>query len=251
MNEEKFTGKADVYSSHRPGYPEELYDFLFSELGFAAGTAVADVGAGTGIFSLPLAKRGCRVFAVEPNADMRRKAAADSGNDPRFTPVAGSAEKTALPDRSVARATAAQAFHWFDAGAFARECRRILEADGLVVLAYNHRIADDPVTRDTFAANTKHCPAFTGFSGGFRAGEKEKLAAFFRRGDYSIREFRHSRDIDENAFVGRALSSSYAPKPGEAAYDGYVADLKGVFARHQHDGLLESRLESRIYWGTV
>lgn len=51
MNENKFTGKAELYSKYRPSYPEKLIDWLYD---MTNAEAVADIGAGTGIFTSAL-----------------------------------------------------------------------------------------------------------------------------------------------------------------------------------------------------
>lgn len=251
MNEDKFTGKAEIYSSHRPTYPQQIYTFLLGEAGIKAGDAIADIGAGTGIFSKPLAERGCKVYAVEPNADMRRIAARSTSGLTGFLLVDGTAEATTLEDASVSWVTAAQAFHWFNAQRFADECRRILVPGGTVLLAYNHRLIDDPITNDTFSANKKHCPKFAGFSGGMPNRAEGKLGSFFRDGLFSTREFRHEYHLDENGFVGRALSSSYAPVQGNESYDAYIHDLKCIFGKYARKGKVCARLVCKIYWGEV
>ena len=63
MNENKFTGKAELYSKYRPSYPEKLIDWLYD---MTNAEAVADIGAGTGIFTSALLKKPWSVTAVEP-----------------------------------------------------------------------------------------------------------------------------------------------------------------------------------------
>lgn len=67
MNENKFTGKAELYSKYRPSYPEKLIDWLYD---MTNAEAVEDIGAGTGIFTSALLKKPWSVTAVEPNSDM-------------------------------------------------------------------------------------------------------------------------------------------------------------------------------------
>ena len=82
-------------------------------------------------------ERGWTVYGVEPNDDMRKEAEKRLSAFPRFHSVAGTAERTGLPGASVDLVTAAQSFHWFDAAAFKRECRRILSGGGKVALIWN------------------------------------------------------------------------------------------------------------------
>jgi 16S rRNA A1518/A1519 N6-dimethyltransferase RsmA/KsgA/DIM1 with predicted DNA glycosylase/AP lyase activity len=73
-NTKKFSGKAEVYQKARPSYAQELLDFFAQSWQIGAGSLVADIGSGTGILTRQLPGLGAKVFAVEPNADMRAKA---------------------------------------------------------------------------------------------------------------------------------------------------------------------------------
>lgn len=46
-----FSAQADAYARARPTYPAELIDRLVAHVGAKPGDAVADLGAGTGIFT--------------------------------------------------------------------------------------------------------------------------------------------------------------------------------------------------------
>src|SRR5215475_8725050 len=67
----RFTGRAENYARFRPGYPDAVIDLLRAEAGWSEQSAVADIGAGTGMSSELFLRNGNRVWAVEPNADMR------------------------------------------------------------------------------------------------------------------------------------------------------------------------------------
>src|SRR5690606_39543237 len=58
------------------------------------------------------------IFAVEPNADMRRIAERELGKMEDFISVPATAEDTTLSEKSVDFVFAASAFHWFDPLAF-------------------------------------------------------------------------------------------------------------------------------------
>lgn len=73
-NKERFTNRVDKYVKYRPSYPKEAIDYLYTVVGFQQQSEVADIGAGTGIFSRLLLERGSRVTAVEPNQAMREAA---------------------------------------------------------------------------------------------------------------------------------------------------------------------------------
>ena len=60
-NTKKFTNKADKYVSSRPSYPTKLMDYLYNEVGFSDKSKIADIGAGTGIFTRQLLERNSDV----------------------------------------------------------------------------------------------------------------------------------------------------------------------------------------------
>lgn len=68
---QRFSTRVEAYVKYRPSYPAAMLDFLTSELAMGPDARVADIGAGTGILTALLAPRVARVWAVEPNAEMR------------------------------------------------------------------------------------------------------------------------------------------------------------------------------------
>ena len=60
----------------------------------ARDSVVADIGSGTGLPAGLFIEFACRVFAVEPDTEMRRAAEAEYGLDARFASVAGTAGST-------------------------------------------------------------------------------------------------------------------------------------------------------------
>src|SRR5687768_7090137 len=138
----RFSDRVADYVRTRPGYPAGVLDLLRAETGLTAGMTVADVGSGTGLSAEMFLKNGNPVIGVEPNADMRAFGDALLAAYPNFRSVAGTAEETTLPDRSVDLVVAGQAFHWFDRARARAECRRILRPGGFVALLWNTRRVD-------------------------------------------------------------------------------------------------------------
>ena len=98
MNENIFSGKAEVYMQCRPRYAQGVLDFIRRETALTPDSLIADIGAGTGIFTEQLMSLGCRVAAVEPNGDMRSRIAETA---PGAEIISAPAEHTGLPDGSV------------------------------------------------------------------------------------------------------------------------------------------------------
>jgi SAM-dependent methyltransferase len=220
MNTEIFSGKADAYAKARPGYPEAAMDFIASIL--PQNAVIADVGAGTGKFAVLLAQRGYRVFAVEPNADMRRQLVEALSPYQNATIIDGSAEATTLPVGSVDAVTCAQALHWFDPDAFWAECRRIAKGNTLVIAVYN---------------NTP--------GGGSIAHSKLSTDAFFT--SPAVREFPNPIYYTRESWLSYMTSHSHDPLPTDAGYAAHIADMNAAFDKEQVDGLLLREVVTKVY----
>lgn len=247
---EQFTGLADTYARHRPAYSGEALRWLLAEAGADAGSHAVDAGAGTGLFSRLLSDRGLRVTAVEPNADMRARLEAALAGRHGVAVRAGSAEDTGLPDGCADLVTAAQAFHWFDKPGFRRECARILRPEGYVAVVWNRRFPDDPLFTNLCGLYRRHCPAFEAPDRGVN-GSEAWYPRFFREGRYVRRTFPNDLFQDEEGFVGRALSSSFSLRPGDAGYEAYVADLRALHSTYRQGGRVRIANETLCLVGKV
>ncbi|MGE0430872.1 MAG: class I SAM-dependent methyltransferase [Planctomycetota bacterium] len=140
-----FTRQAAAYARSRPSYPPALVEQLIAYVGVGKGDAVADIGAGTGIFSSMLADAGLRVTAVEPNAAMREQASSIGAGDGVIWHD-GSFEQTHLAAGTFRWVVAAQAFHWADPPRALPEMKRILAPGGRFTVLWNNRLnSESPV----------------------------------------------------------------------------------------------------------
>ena len=235
MNTEKFTGKADIYKAYRPKYSEQFLEYLFTEIGITDRCLVADVGSGTGIFSKQLLDKGCSVFGIEPNNHMRCIAESDLVEYSNYKSINGTAENTTLPDRSVDFITVAQAFHWFNPIDFKNECYRILKENGKVVLVWNNRDESSPLVIENSRIVYQYCPEFSGFSSEI---EHSVLKEFFKNGEYTIRKFTNNLSFNKDGFIGRNLSSSYAPKEKDMNFDIFVKEISILFEKYAQDDFI-------------
>lgn len=246
-NTKRFDGRSELYAKGRPQYAAGLFEYLKNTLGAEAGSVFADVGSGTGIFTAQLLERGYRVFAVEPNRDMREKAEERLSRNANFLSVNGSDGSMGIPDRSVDFVTAAQAFHWFGQEAFRRECRRVLKPGGRVLLVYNSRDEGAPCTRALAELRRKYRPEFRGFSNGVSdAG----CRAFFD-GACTVYRADNTQRYDRQGYIDRALSSSYSLRENDDGYAAYLKELHGIFDRFSVNGLLTVPTDTVAYIGTV
>jgi len=246
----RFSDRVDDYVRYRPGYPAALIDHLRAHGWLPAGSVVADIGAGTGISSALFLDAGCSVHAVEPNAPMRAAAQRLLGARQGFHAVDGRAEHTALADASVDLIAAGTAFHWFEQVPTRAEFARILRARGHVALFWNLRARADGFMRDYEGVLLGHCPGYAEADSSRRADE-DSVRKFFGAGFIERAAFDNAQRFAFESLLGRVLSSSYAPKPGEPAHAPLCSALHGVFERYAVAGQVTLTYDTVLYVGTV
>ena len=246
---DRFDGYAKDYTKGRPGYAEELIDCFYRDHGITSDSVIADIGSGTGKFAVHLLARGSKVFAVEPNSDMRTTAEKELSCYENYVSVSGGAEDTTLPDRSVDFITTAQAFHWFDVVKFREECHRILKEKGKVFHIWNVRDMEDKINQELYEIYRRYCPDFVGFAGGIRKDD-ERIDKFYG-GRYDYVEFPHPLTLGKEKFIARSLSGSYSIKEGDKDYEAYMAAIEDVFIRYEKDGAVTLGNKSVAYIGCV
>lgn len=249
MNENKFDNKGKIYAKARPGYPDDMFRHLMNNGIISNHTVAADIGSGTGIFTERLCNYVSKVFAVEPNDDMRAVAEMSFAKKKNIISIKGTAENTALECNSINFVTVAQAFHWFDKEAFKKECKRILKIDGKILLVWNDRDISDEFIKENFEINRRFCPNFKGSSNGFNFSS-ETFTDFFN-GKFESIEFKNDLIYNEETFIFRNLSSSYAPKSGEKNYNKYVSELLNLFKKFSCSGTVKYPYVTRCYIGRI
>lgn len=243
-----FTRKVTDYIASRPDYPAALYDCLRMEAPLSPGAEIADVGAGTGLFTRGLVERGYRVIAVEPNAEMRM--AADDllrGNFPNYRSLPGSAESTTIRAGSVDLVTVAHAFHWFVAEKAKCEFLRVLRPPGKVVLIWNDRVLTDPLH---VSLNRILCQYGGKKRNALMAHEERRdVPRFF--GERAPREFSwpHECWLDEAALVSLVFSRSYMPGRESAEGVEVRKRVNHIYRQHAEEGRVRVRYTTVAYIG--
>jgi SAM-dependent methyltransferase len=245
----RFSNRVDNYTKYRPGYPPAVATFLRDTLGMTPASVVADVGSGTGKLSEVFLDIGAKVFAVEPNDEMRGAAESALGKLPNFHSIAAHAEATSLPDASVDFVVAGQAFHWFDPVEARREFGRILAPGGHVALVWNERrLVEDSFEADYEALMFECCPEYP--TSRRRSVQLSALETFFAPSPMQTVAFDNAQILDFEGLRGRILSSSYTPVDGPD-YERLTAALPELFARHARDGYVTMAYDTEVFYGRL
>ncbi|MEM9516381.1 MAG: methyltransferase domain-containing protein [Actinomycetota bacterium] len=142
-----FDSVAAAYSAGRPDVDRSTVARLVALAGWKPGDHVVEIGAGTGQLTLPLARCGIVVTAVEPGAAMAAHLN-QRAIDLDGVEVVNASYEEFDTARRVAGVVAANSFHWLDpATAYPRAAGQ-LNDDGALALVWNFPVAgDDDVQR--------------------------------------------------------------------------------------------------------
>lgn len=136
----EFDAAALDYDRYRPRYPDALFDDL-TALVSGSGASAIEIGAGTGIATVPLVERGLRVLAIEPGKAMAEILAAKLQE--RIELVVGRFEDW-VPDRHAALVVAFNAWHWVDPAIAVDRVAHLLQRGGVLCLVWTEVVSYGP-----------------------------------------------------------------------------------------------------------
>lgn len=219
-----FNRLAEDYRA-RPGYPAALVARLVALAG-GGGGRVADLGAGTGLLAIPLARAGLEVQAVEPARAMLEVLAAEAEGLP-VVPVHAPAEATGLPGAAFDLVLVADALQWIDPQRGAREAARLLAPGGVLAVVDPRPAATpfmDALGERMAAANFKARPRPLPIPLFFSVALGEPPAAERFDDAVALEPARLAATLRSLSFVGPALG------PGGVA--ALLADARSLAERH-------------------
>src|SRR5579863_759793 len=208
----RFSDRVEDYVKYRPRYPEVILSYLRDLYSFGPAWVVADIGSGTGISTELFLRSGNKVYAVEPNREMRLKAEELLAAYPGFVSVDGTAEATGLDRASVDLIVAGQAFHWFDPVGTRLEFMRIGRPGAVVALIWNERLALSDFEREYEELILEYAGDYKTIN--HKNISATQIGAFFQPQAFVLRSFENEQRFDLEGLKGRLLSSSYIPKEG-------------------------------------
>lgn len=127
-----FDTVADRYHDARPDYPERLFDDLVALAGLGDRSLLLEVGCGTAKATLPLARRGYRILALEPGPGLARVARQNLAGVPTVTVEEASFEAWEPAGRRFDMVYAATAWHWVEPDVRYAKAADVLRPGGIL-----------------------------------------------------------------------------------------------------------------------
>jgi len=122
---------AGRYQAARPEYPSALYERLIELTGVTTESRLLEVGCATGKATLPLARNGFRITAVELGPELAAVARVNLASYPLVTIEQGAFESWSTPEEAVYDLVfAATAWHWLDPTVRYRRAYDVLRPGG-------------------------------------------------------------------------------------------------------------------------
>ena len=198
----RFAAQALDYDRFRPRYPEGVFDDIMQIANLSVGAAVIEVGAGTGLATEALVRRGLEVTAIEPAAKMAAVAEAKLGEGAQF--FVGRFEDYPA-GRSVALVASFNAWHWVQPEIALHRVAQLIEPSGFLALIWTEVIAwgQEPfeerlteVFGSPWAKRLEHVD-----------GSMQPIRGDDRFDDLQVRHHTFRRNLDAETFV--AVTKTY------------------------------------------
>jgi ubiquinone/menaquinone biosynthesis C-methylase UbiE len=249
MNQKNvFSSKAEKYSRYRWDYSPQAIQTIFDRANLTSESIVADLGAGTGILTRHFIDKVGRLYAIEPNPEMRHVAKEAFRSYPSCIVKEGCAEETTLADGEVDVITVAQAIHWFSPEPANTEIHRILRKGGWLAILRNYgtnellnkeiarlSVPEYGVTPIPRSLQTKNTP----------------ISYYYGHNHFERKTFPFQFQQSWEEFIGSITSASYMPDENHPLYAKLENAAKNIFTKLSITGQLEVQGDTELYIGQL
>jgi SAM-dependent methyltransferase len=232
-----FDPAAAAYDRWRPAYPSGLYDAIERLSGIPlAGALLVEVGAGTGIATRELRRRGAWVVALDLSLAML------SIQDPAAMRVVARGERLPVRAGVADLVCAATSWHWIESMAGLAEAVRALRPGGALALWWNRLYQDAPWYQAREDALRRRGITWAGcYAGGFgETGLDADLRAQGWFASVDRHDIEWARTVPIPGHLAELATHSSVLRLGQEAGD-YIAEQRAVLAREFPDGLVQER----------
>lgn len=237
-----FGDVVDQYDASRPDHPEALFD----ELEPLANTLVLEGGAGTGIATRALLRRGARAYPFDISRAMLERAVLRTPGLPAVV-----ADGALLPfrDRCADMICFAQSWHWLDERQRSAEAARVLRRGGRWAGWWSLASADGEGWFEDYwtamgAATSAQRPR-----PGYDAVADLRRSALFDIGEKRVVPW--TREVTVERWLTEEASKSYIASLAEPARRRLIEEIEQIVRARFPDGVMEVPYETRLWTAVV
>jgi len=158
-----FNDVAELYDRVRPGYPDSVVERVLACASVPEDGKILEVGCGTGQLTVPLAKRGYEITAIDRGPDLAHVASQNCSAFSKTRIINSTFEEWEGVLHSFDLVTSAQTYHWFDPNYGIQHASSSLKHTGSIALIWNvqNRSRDTDFWRATDPVYEKYRQAST------------------------------------------------------------------------------------------
>ncbi|OPA75348.1 hypothetical protein BVG16_22420 [Paenibacillus selenitireducens] len=234
--------KALQYAKYRLPYSVEASTFVIEKADVSHGV-VADIGAGTGLLTQHFVGNVEKVFAIEPEFEMRKISHELIGERQDIEYIAGVAEDTRLLDQSIDLIVAANAYHRFKPEDTMKEFKRILKPTGmLAIFSY-----DD---NSNFLRDTMRVCNMDQYNKRLNATRHQEPVQYFY-GDSTPSRYLFKQEHIEtwDEYWGAVISGMESPDESEDWFEAFQKAHAQRFHQLETNGVITVRYSTEVWIG--
>jgi SAM-dependent methyltransferase len=238
---ESFDAAARDYARYRSGYPDEVVGAVVNLLQVHSVSRVLEIGCGTGQLSVPLARRGMHLVAVELGPNLADFARRNLDVFPGARVEVGGFEEWPLPAEPFDAVVSASAFHWIDPEIRLSKTARALRPGGILMIVHAHYVKGGT---DGFFADTQPVYVRWGLSDDpfFEPPSPEDLPLIYPElvdhcdfGNVQRHRFEIPRNHTADSFVGWLKTDSLVSTLDPLSRRGFLDDVQKLIDE-KYDG---------------
>lgn len=230
-----FDREAERYDRARPAPPEALVEAILKAGNLKAGARVLEVGCGTGQATVPLARKGLKVHALELGPALAALAQRNLADYPNVT-VEQTAFEAFSSETLFDALVSVQAFHWIDPETGLAKAASLLRPGGALLLAWHQDVSQGTA----FYWETD--PMFKRYEAGLEPNRPVPEVAPERFGgaletspefeNISVASFPWSYRYSKKRFLELLLTFSNVQAIEAAARTSFLAEIAEVIDKH-------------------